>query len=137
MESQWINGKIKNCQWIPQNRNQWEETLKLFNDREITIIVKHKHVPVKHWRRKFLHGIVIKEVSDQTGYETEEIWEMIKQAFLSDPLNPKNVKSTTDFSDFEFGELTNKVIRWFQDKGFEFSSDVVKPDYSDFQIPEI
>lgn len=57
---------------------------------------------------------VYNQISEQTGYETEEIHSMMGQKFLMDHTKKiPFVKSTTKLTTAEFSEFISKMVRFF------------------------
>lgn len=74
-------------------------------------------------QNRYYFGVLVKNISDHTGYETEEIHEVLKDRFLPKKFivitNNKGEKketkingSTTQLDTKEFEEYNEKIRRW-------------------------
>lgn len=65
-------------------------------------------------QNSYYHAVVVKMLSDFTGYEQDEMHEILKQQFLK-KVNADGfefVKSTTKLSTVEFEEYLESIKRW-------------------------
>lgn len=57
---------------------------------------------------------IYRQISEQTGYETDEIHAMMGQKFLLDESGKSPfVKSTTKLTTIEFNEFISRIVRFF------------------------
>lgn len=82
-------------------------------DGEYTIEVK-RHYKNRTIPQNRLLWDIYRQVSEQTGYETEEIHAMMGQKFLLDESGKSPfVKSTTKLTTIEFNVFIKKIVRFF------------------------
>lgn len=69
----------------------------------------------------YYHGVVVKALAEQSGYDTTELHEHLKYRYLRTE-KPIRVKSTKELSTIEFGEYLDKCIRLCAELGLYIMS---------------
>ena len=93
------------------------DTLAMLEGQDIDLtICKHKTQRSLN-QNSYFHGVIVKMISDETGYEIEEVKEMIRMKFLSYEIKLGDEivlvgRSTVSLTTAEFEELNSQCRRW-------------------------
>jgi len=84
------------------------------NDKKIEIIVRPRTKPQRSNRQnKYLHGVVYKLISEHTGFEPEEVHELMKFKFLRAQLGKwETTVSTKKLTTVQFSEYIEKINKF-------------------------
>lgn len=109
-------GEVKNGKLTLEDKEKRDNYLLSLSGR-IEVTYKKPQKQRSDAQNKYFHAVIVKMLSDHTGYETEEIKEMLRGLFLSYEIKigEKIVKvgrSTASLSVSEFEELNSKCRRW-------------------------
>lgn len=98
-----------------------EERVSLYLTKHEGKIVNVSISPFKRTRtnqqNRYFHGVILKVLSDELGYTTEEMKEVVRAKFLKGFKDIQGIdyiylKSTTELSTKEFEELNEKIRTW-------------------------
>ena len=80
----------------------------------VEVVVRKERSERSNNQNKYYHGVVVKMLSDFTGYDRDEVHEILKHEFLK-KVNTggfEYVKSTAKLSTVEFEEYLDKIKTW-------------------------
>ena len=92
--------------------------LRTFKEAEPVEVTVEKYRKTRSGNQnRYFHGVIVKMISDETGYEVDEVKEMIRMLFLSYELKVgdeivKVGRSTASLNTAEFEELNSQCRRW-------------------------
>lgn len=103
------NGKIKFFDYL-----RLDEWLRQHNNEKIEVIVRPRTKPKRSDKQnRYLWGVVYKLISDHTGFEVEEVHELMKFRFLRTQIGRfETTLSTAKLSTIEFNEYLDKINRF-------------------------
>ena len=106
-----INGKI-----IIQDKDRFDMYLSTLPEIVNIVVSKHKKRRSGNQNR-YYHSVVVRLISDETGYSTDEVHELLKMMFNSTIVNVgkneiKIAKSTASLTTTEFELYISKCIMW-------------------------
>lgn len=109
-----INEKGK---FIPYNQDQLIQAFKKLSGKRAEITVRPETKSRTNEQNRYLWGVVYKYISEEIGYEPEQVHELMKFKFLKIEIlvkgNPETViRSTTDLSTEEFNQYVERIVRW-------------------------
>lgn len=122
----WIEkGKIKF-----QDRQQFDNYIAGLKDNYYQMIVKRPEKIRTSQQNKYYHGVVIKMISDYTGYTTNQVHEGLKHEFLlKDNKFGLEVATSTKKLEFElFWDYIENVREW--------AKETLSTEENQFIIPE-
>jgi len=97
---------------------EYFDHLRSFKNGEQVRVTVDKHKKQRsNPQNRYFHSVIVKMISDETGYEVSEVKEMIRMLFLSHELKVgdeivKVGKSTAALNTLEFEELNSQCRRW-------------------------
>jgi len=110
-----FRGKVINGR--PIMGSDYAKFLHTLEGKDIDLTIEPHKKKRSNAQNAYFHAVIVKEISDYTGYETEEVKEMLKIMFL-----PHDVKmgdkiirvgrSTAALTTSEFEELNSQCRRW-------------------------
>lgn len=100
-----------------------DEQLKGRKDCVVEIVIERKHATRSLAQNRLYWGVYVKVLSDHTGYDPEEIHEILKAKFLPKKLTLVDEHgvitdeftvggSTSQLNKLEFGEYLERIQRW-------------------------
>lgn len=108
-----IKASIKNGQILASDLQKISDWLKSRKDGDYTFEVK-RHFKNRTPNQNRMLWDIYRQVSEQTGYETEEIHAMMGQKFLLNrEAKTPYVLSTTQLTTVDFGTFIDKIVRFF------------------------
>lgn len=115
--TQRIFGYVKQNKFIPYNPEQFKKIFEHYNDKKVEISVRGESKTRTIPQNAYLWGVVYKYISEEIGYEPEQVHELMKFKFLKIEIlvkgNPETViRSTTDLSTEEFNQYIERIVRW-------------------------
>ena len=130
-----ILGRIKNG--IIEVQRFFKDQLPKLENKEVEIKVVSSTRSSQ--QNRYYWGVILKIISQETGFTPEEAHEVYKKKFLTYQKEYKGkkydfVRSTTDLDIFEFGEYLDKVIGHARGE-----LNLIVPeseDYNEFVYPE-
>jgi len=88
--------------------------------QRVEVVVRKKGVKRSNQANKYYWGVVVKILSDFTGYDAEEMHSALKQKFLGtheiDKHGLMKIGSTASLTVDEFIQYTNQVVMWAAEK---------------------
>ena len=103
-----FHGDVKQGKFLPDQPETFKDSFREHEGRRVTVTVgrqkKQRSIP----QNSYIHGVVIKMLSDYLGYEPREMKGIIKWVF--------KIKHTSDLSTVEDEELCERVRRWAAQK---------------------
>jgi len=115
-----FNGNIKSGKLEIYNRKQMKDWIATRKDGLVRIQVRQPRVSRSINQNDYFHGVLLKKLGDELGYEIEEMKGVIKWLF--------HVKSTSDLSSTEFEDLCRRVRRW---AAIELNINLPEPNETD------
>jgi len=90
-------------------------------DKDIDLTISKHKIIRSNPQNAYFHAVIVKMISEETGYEQSEVKEMIRSLFLSYDLKVKDEiikvgKSTASLTTSEFEELNSQCRRWASQK---------------------
>ena len=111
-----FKGSVKNNIFIPDQIEAYQLNINKFEGKEVWVTLGGVKKTRSLNQNRYYHGVILKMISDETGYTPEEVHEVIKARFLPIPITLGGVGiipgSTTDLSTDEFELLMGKVRKW-------------------------
>ncbi len=100
-------GTSTNGVFIPIKPYDYRKALLSLEDKEIEVTVGKKRKTRSNEQNRYYHGIVVKLISEHTGFTPAETHEVLKSKFLKEFITFKNkdyeiTKSTTRLTTKEF-----------------------------------
>ena len=88
--------------------------------QEVEVVVRKKKTQRSNQQSRYYFGVIVKMISDHTGFEPEEVHYALRERFLGSEVDEKSglriVKSTTSLSTKEFiDQYTDPIKRWTQE----------------------
>ena len=91
----------------------FERYVKALNGKRIELVLRRHKTQRSSNQNRYFHGVVCKLISEDTGYEVEEVKEILRQKFLLiDEGGFSRCRSTTSLDTAEMAEFTDKCRRW-------------------------
>jgi len=107
-----FKGRVQNGKLKILNERDFNQYIQGLEGRVVSIIVKQfKHARTGQQNR-YYWGVVLKVISDHTGYETDDLHDHFKTYFLRKPGKLSSYYSTTELDTSQFTEYIDKVIRF-------------------------
>ena len=88
------------------------KTLKKLEGEKVTIEIKKRVQGRSMPQNRYYHSVVVKILSDETGYTLDEMHEVLKYKFLLQEGDMPYVKSTTSLTVPEFEEYLRLIRMW-------------------------
>lgn len=108
----WI-AKVKDGKLDMYNKEKFVEWFKTLEGKEVEVTVEKKKKTRTIQENRYYWGIMLDILSSHTGYETDEMNEIIKYKFLQvDDGKNTYCRSTKNLSTVEFEELMSRIRRW-------------------------
>ncbi len=130
-----FKGKVKDGKIKFYTENSFNNYIQGLEDKEVSIVVKRFAKQRSGQQNKYYWGVVLKSISDFTGYDTEDLHTHFKYHFLRKKVGKLTAfRSTRDLDTLDFTEYIDKVIRFARER---LSVEVPTPDsmdYDDFVI---
>ena len=111
-----INGKFR-----PYDKERFIAEFKSLEGKRIEVIVRPESRQRSNPQNKYYWGVVLKILSNETGYEPDELHLIFKDLFLKEyaEINKEDkrivipyLKSTTELSTQEFEDYLTRIKRW-------------------------
>lgn len=110
-----INAKIQNGALEVKDSDLYKQTLERMDGKDVKLWIEKKERTRTLSQNAYYWGVVLKSLSEFTGYDTEDLHNHFKYHFLKKKVgNLDSFKSTTGLSKNEFS--------WYTDKIREFAS---------------
>lgn len=113
-----FNGYVKQGQMFIRNRTDFDHMIKRFDGKDIEIVVQKKR-NVRSLQQNKLWWLYVTILSDELGYEKDEMHDILKFKFLKrERVVEKTgeiipyLESTTRLTRTEFADVVDAVIRW-------------------------
>jgi hypothetical protein len=107
-----FGGEVKDGKLTIYDREGMEKHISTLSG-PVVITVKKRKKSRSDRQNAYYWGVVIKILSDELGYEPEEMHQALKQKFLGIEAKPlPTTKSTASLTTLEFIEYTDQIIRW-------------------------
>ena len=107
------HGKVVRGKFVPSVPDAFRLAFCALEGKEVWVVVK-KHTNARtNQQNKYYWGVVVKLVSETTGFTTDEAHDALRMKFLrirGEKL--ETVKSTTDLTTTEFEEYMTTVRQW-------------------------
>jgi hypothetical protein len=92
-------------------------------DCDVTVVVERFHATRSLDQNAMYHGLIVRMLSEHTGFTHDEMHEVLKAKFLPKHLSVPNQNgeivgefviggSTTKLNKLEFGEYCDSIVRW-------------------------
>jgi len=113
-------GKIINGKLILNNERSFKDKLIEFEDKEVEIRIKVR-TNNRSKEQNSLYWKWINILSNETGFQVEEMHELVKYKFLqrnivnNDGVEEVILKSTTTLTVSEFNKFMNDILYWSND----------------------
>jgi hypothetical protein len=99
------------------NRDRLDEDIARYNGKTIEVTINEYKPKRSNQLNQYYWGVVVKIISDYTGYTKEETHELLKQTFLKKKIFINNewydtTESTTKMNNKEMLEFIEQVKQW-------------------------
>lgn len=122
-----VTGYVRKGRLEIRNRRGMSEQLKRMRDGEVLITIERKHATRSVQANRYYWGVVVQLLSEHTGYQPEEIHEVLKAKFIPKTLslakdNGEIVAelviggTTTSMNKLEFGDYISRIRQWAMDE---------------------
>ena len=109
-----VDGKMKMLDHVRAGLKRWMATFK--EGTKVDVVIRKHRKKRTNLQNSYYWGVVLLILSNEFGYETEEMHMVLREKFLRihDDKHPDFViaKSTTKLSTIEFSEYIDKIQRW-------------------------
>jgi len=97
--------------------DSYHKQIALLEGEEIELSIGKPEKIRSNPQNRYFHSVIVKGISDHTGYEKAEVKEMIRMKFLSYDIKVgeeivKVGKSTASLTTSEFEDLNSECRRW-------------------------
>lgn len=107
-----FNGKVQNARLNLDHREMFDKYLHTLSG-EVQVIVRKKRKDRSNNQNRYYFGVIIKILSDETGYFPQEIHEAMKIKFLQiEGAKFPVARSTSDLSTVETEDYYSKIRMW-------------------------
>ena len=103
-----FRGHIRNGKLHLQERETLDTFIKTQKDCAVELIIRKRKKTRSLPQNSYYWGVIIKLLSEHTGYEAEEMHGVLKWLFVF----TKDKSSTTEMSTFDFTVFIEEVRRW-------------------------
>ena len=124
-------GTVRGGKFAPDNVPRFREAFYPHEGKTVEVVVRRKRKARSNQQNRYYHGVVLRLISDTTGYSPTEAHEAMKMLFLlahRDGL-PDTVRSTADLSTAEMEEYLSQVRQW---ASVEISTYIPDPNEIDY-----
>ena len=99
------------------NRERLDQDIARYEDKTVQVIISEYKPKRSNQLNQYYWGVVVKIISDYTGYTKEETHELLKQTFLKKKIEVDNewydtTESTTKLSNKDMLDFIEKVKQW-------------------------
>jgi hypothetical protein len=99
------------------NRERLDQDIARYEDKTVQVTVSEYKPKRSNQLNQYYWGVVVKIISDYTGYTKEETHELLKQTFLKKKIEVDNewydtTESTTKLSNKDMLDFIEKVKQW-------------------------
>lgn len=118
------SGIVEKGQLKIRNRKRFEDEFKGWRDCNVTITIERSHATRSHAQNAWYFGVILKMISDETGYTQQELHEFFKTKFNAKTIAIVDQKTgevtseqvigqtTTTLNKLQFGEFCESVRHW-------------------------
>lgn len=113
-----FEGKIIGKKFEPKDPSSFLKAVNNLEGKDVSMSIgEHKNKkPRSDEQNRYYWGVVIEILSNELGYEKDQMHDIIKWKFLKCPVNISedmwSVRSTTDLSTSQFEDLMTKIRSW-------------------------
>ena len=107
------DGKVQ--PFDPGTKNRFGLYLTLLEGKKVEVVVKEYKAQRSSEQNSYYHGVVVKLLSDHTGYTSDEMHEALKWLFLKKPGEhglPDTCGSTAKLNTKQFEDYISQIKRW-------------------------
>jgi len=121
-----VNNKVKYFDYL-----RYDEVVRSLNGKKVEVIVSPRTKSQRSDRQnRYLFGVCYKLISEHTGFEVEEVHELMKFRFLRSQVGKyETTRSTKKLTTVEFNEYIEKINRFCIE---EFGFDIPLPSKVDY-----
>lgn len=112
-----FHGQVSSGKFYPDQIANFKNSFAQFEGKRVTVTVGRQGKSRTLPQNNYLHGVIIKTLSDYLGYEPKEMKGIIKWHF--------GIKHTADLTTVEAEELYERIRRWAAQ---EFNVVIPDPD---------
>lgn len=112
-------GTIRKCRFVPDNPERYIVYLSGIDGKRVTVKIDKERKRRSDNQNRYYWGVVLKIVSEFTGYTSDESHEAMKMLFLkkhSEKGYPDTVRSTTSLNTSEMEEYLENIRRFAAEK---------------------
>jgi hypothetical protein len=108
-----FRGKIQGGRIQLEQREQFAALIQRLDGQDVEVILRKLRKQRSLNQNSYFHGVVLPLISEHTGYETEEVKEILKQMFLLvDDGKYPHCRHTSSLDTAEMAEFTERCRRW-------------------------
>jgi hypothetical protein len=106
-------GTVSNGELVVNNHSQFFEYLRSLEGKEIQVVVGTVKKNRSNNENRYYWGVVIKILSEHTGYSTDEMHDALRMLFLIEREKQiPSIKSTATLSTVEFEHYLSQIRLW-------------------------
>ncbi len=126
-----FHGKVENDVIVLDNKDRFRAHRKTLEGERIDLILRKRTSQRSDNQNRYYHGVIIKLLSESTGYTADEMHENLKRMFLStkDEHGLIRIGSTATLKTLEFKDYLDKIIRW---AAIDLGVPIPEPDSVDY-----
>jgi hypothetical protein len=121
MKAPIFRGKVVKGKISLDLRERFKTYLCSLEGKRVELILRERQSGRSDDQNRYYHGVVVKMLSDHTGYSPEEMHDTLKERF--------RVKTTTKLSVAEFQDYIARIVRWAAD---DLELPIPDPDQVDY-----
>lgn len=112
-----MNGEVKGGHFYPYDKEGMRELMAKFEGKRVTVEVKKYRKDRSLPQLKYYWSVIIRILSQELGYEENEVHELLKSLFLRRVVELRGkkyviIRSTSSLSTDEFAQYLEKIKRW-------------------------
>ena len=109
-----FNGTIHCASFVPADYKEWDQHLRDWEGEKVTIEIKKFRQSRSNQQNSYYWAVVVKYLSDHTGYDKDEMNDLLKYRFLKEEIVGGGFKigSFADLKTLEFEGRMTKIRMW-------------------------
>lgn len=108
-----FHGNVHKGKLKLDRRGEFDQALIPFEGRQVSIALSKRQSIRSLNQNSYFHGVICELISEKTGYEPEEVKEILKQKFLLiDDSNMPRCRPTSSLNTEEMSRFIEQCIRW-------------------------
>ena len=106
-------GRVEKGKLVLKLQDRFNDYLRSLEGQEVQVVVGKPRKPRSNQENRYYWGVVIKLLSEHTGYSEDEMHDALRMLFLTDKTSKMpTLKSTALLSTVEFEEYMSQIRMW-------------------------